>query len=158
MYSSPRPPALPVHVVSRCSSNWFLSSCSSQSHCRSRQLHFRVKTISKIMSWVPVSPASHFPLQNLPYGVFSTASQPEHRIGVAIGDQVSKYAELGFESTSVLVNLLWVLSRNIKDSSFARHSSKSQICSYIIFFSFAKTCLLPQAWFPVLPLPRSDLN
>merc|ERR1712115_280591 len=49
---------------------------------------FRVKTISEIMSWVPVPPASHFPLQNLPYGVFSTASQPEHRIGVAIGDQI----------------------------------------------------------------------
>jgi len=40
------------------------------------------------MSWVPVSPDSHFPLQNLPYGVFSTPGQPQHRIGVAIGDQI----------------------------------------------------------------------
>ncbi|KAK7469945.1 hypothetical protein BaRGS_00036049 [Batillaria attramentaria] len=32
--------------------------------------------------------ASHFPTQNLPYGVFSTAADPRHRIGVAIGDQI----------------------------------------------------------------------
>ena len=25
------------------------------------------------MSFIPVSPESHFPIQNLPYGVFSTA-------------------------------------------------------------------------------------
>lgn len=29
-----------------------------------------------------------FPLQNLPYGVFSTSDDEQHRIGVAIGDQI----------------------------------------------------------------------
>lgn len=40
------------------------------------------------MSWVQYPQDSQFPIQNLPYGVFSTAAQPEHRIGVAIGDLV----------------------------------------------------------------------
>ncbi|XP_075678103.1 fumarylacetoacetate hydrolase [Dermatophagoides pteronyssinus] len=40
------------------------------------------------MSFIEV-PANHpFPIQNLPYGVFSTESDPKHRIGVAIGDQI----------------------------------------------------------------------
>lgn len=40
------------------------------------------------MSFIPVAPESHFPLQNLPYGVFSTEDNPRHRLGVAIGDQI----------------------------------------------------------------------
>ncbi|KAH7623478.1 hypothetical protein Ndes2526B_g01915 [Nannochloris sp. 'desiccata'] len=39
-------------------------------------------------SFVEVAPQSHFPLQNLPYGVFSTANDPSPRIGVAIGDYI----------------------------------------------------------------------
>ena len=39
-------------------------------------------------TWVHVTQDSHFPLQNLPYGVFSTPEDPRHRIGVAIGDYV----------------------------------------------------------------------
>lgn len=39
-------------------------------------------------SYVPYSSESHFPLENLPYGVFSTAENPTRRIGVAIGDKV----------------------------------------------------------------------
>ena len=39
-------------------------------------------------SWVAYPTDSHFPIQNLPYGVFSTAQNTAHRIGVAIGDQV----------------------------------------------------------------------
>ena len=49
------------------------------------------------VSWVTVEKESHFPIQNLPYGVFSTDSESEHRIGVAIGNQVldlSKIAHL----------------------------------------------------------------
>ena len=49
------------------------------------------------MSWVNVSSESDFPLQNLPYGVFSTPNDPRHRIGVAIGDQIldlTKIADL----------------------------------------------------------------
>jgi len=46
------------------------------------------------MSWVQYSKDSQFPIQNLPYGVFSTADQPEHRIGVAIGDKVLDLAKI----------------------------------------------------------------
>ncbi|KAJ1911227.1 hypothetical protein IWQ60_010240 [Tieghemiomyces parasiticus] len=45
-------------------------------------------------SFVPVAPESHFPLQNLPYGIFSTAACPNPRVGVAIGDQVLDLAAL----------------------------------------------------------------
>lgn len=37
-------------------------------------------------SFIEISAASDFPVQNLPYGAFSTASDPHARIGVAIGD------------------------------------------------------------------------
>jgi len=39
-------------------------------------------------SWVEVPENSHFPIQNLPYGIFSTKSDPLHRPGVAIGSHV----------------------------------------------------------------------
>src|SRR5512132_1805764 len=42
----------------------------------------------KLRSFVPVPPDSHFPIQNLPYGVFTTPANYTPRIGVAIGDQV----------------------------------------------------------------------
>ena len=38
-------------------------------------------------SWVPVTPVSDFPIQNLPYGVFSTGDR-NRRVGVAIGEQI----------------------------------------------------------------------
>ncbi|PRW58964.1 fumarylacetoacetase [Chlorella sorokiniana] len=41
-----------------------------------------------LASWVPVPADSHFPLNNLPYGVFSTAASPLPRPCVAIGDSV----------------------------------------------------------------------
>lgn len=39
------------------------------------------------MSWLHITKTSHFPIQNLPYGVFSLRNDPvsRHRIGVAIG-------------------------------------------------------------------------
>ncbi|NP_001164364.1 fumarylacetoacetase [Nasonia vitripennis] len=39
-------------------------------------------------SFIEYSPQCEFPIQNLPYGVFSTADNPKKRIGVAIGDQI----------------------------------------------------------------------
>jgi fumarylacetoacetase len=42
----------------------------------------------KLRSFVPVAKDSHFPIQNLPYGVFTTPANFSPRIGVAIGDQV----------------------------------------------------------------------
>ncbi len=50
-------------------------------------------------SFVAVPPDSHFPIQNLPFGVFSSAGREPARIGVAIGDQVLDLAvieERGF--------------------------------------------------------------
>jgi len=41
-----------------------------------------------LRSWVPVAAESHFPIQNLPFGVFRTARNPMARIGVRIGDSV----------------------------------------------------------------------
>src|SRR5437763_16435434 len=38
-------------------------------------------------SFIPVPPESHFPLENLPYGVFRRRGASP-RMGVAIGDQV----------------------------------------------------------------------
>ncbi len=40
-----------------------------------------------LQSFLPVSPESHFPIQNLPYGVFAPRNEKK-RIGVAIGDWV----------------------------------------------------------------------
>jgi fumarylacetoacetase len=46
-----------------------------------------------LRSFVPVPPESHFPIQNLPYGVFETTHRAP-RVGVAIGDQVLDLAVL----------------------------------------------------------------
>jgi len=51
----------------------------------------------KLKSFVAVDPASDFPIQNLPYGVFSTAQSPASRVGIAIGDQVLDLAVLESE-------------------------------------------------------------
>ncbi|KAK7066849.1 hypothetical protein SK128_015946 [Halocaridina rubra] len=41
-----------------------------------------------MQSFINVAPDSHFPIQNLPYGVFSTCDNVTHRLGVAIGDLI----------------------------------------------------------------------
>jgi len=45
-------------------------------------------TDPSLKSFVSVSSESHFPIQNLPYGVFRTSTNATPRIGVAIGDFV----------------------------------------------------------------------
>lgn len=45
-------------------------------------------------SFIPVPKDSHFPIQNLPYGVFSTDSRPMPRLGVAIGEHILDLGEL----------------------------------------------------------------
>ena len=42
----------------------------------------------KLRTFVTVARDSHFPIQNLPYGVFTTPANYSPRVGVAIGDQV----------------------------------------------------------------------
>ncbi len=48
----------------------------------------------KLRSFIDVDATSDFPIQNLPYGVFSTVGDPARRVGVAIGDQVLDLAVL----------------------------------------------------------------
>ncbi|MGJ4939871.1 fumarylacetoacetase [Bradyrhizobium sp. HKCCYLS1011] len=50
-----------------------------------------------LRSFIPVDPASDFPIQNLPYGVFSATDSPQLRVGVAIGDVVVDLAVLESE-------------------------------------------------------------
>jgi fumarylacetoacetase len=47
-----------------------------------------------LTSFIPVSPDSHFPIQNLPYGVFRPSPGQRPRIGVAIGEFVLDLAVL----------------------------------------------------------------
>ena len=47
-----------------------------------------------LKSFIPVAPESHFPIQNLPFGIFSNAANPAPRVGVAIGDQIVDLAAL----------------------------------------------------------------
>jgi fumarylacetoacetase len=47
-----------------------------------------------LRSWVAVAPESHFPIQNLPYGVFRPRPGDLPRVGVAIGDHVLDLAAL----------------------------------------------------------------
>jgi fumarylacetoacetase len=50
-----------------------------------------------LRSFISVSPDSHFPIQNLPYGVFRPRSGGQPRIGTAIGDQVLDLSLLEIE-------------------------------------------------------------
>src|SRR5215813_201875 len=52
----------------------------------------------KLRSFIPVDPTSDFPIQNLPYGVFSTGDGLAPRIGVAIGNYVLDLWELEQDS------------------------------------------------------------
>ncbi|WP_395824940.1 fumarylacetoacetase [Collimonas sp.] len=49
---------------------------------------------SELTSFIPTRPESHFPIQNLPLGVFSTVADPAPRVGVAISDQILDLAIL----------------------------------------------------------------
>src|SRR3954453_13801452 len=53
-----------------------------------------------LKSFVEVAVDSHFPIQNLPFGVFSTDAEPVPRFGGAIGDQIVDLAVL--EESSLL--------------------------------------------------------
>ena len=74
-------------------------------------LNERLKAMA---SWIPVPEDSDFPLQNLPYGVFSfDGSEP--RIGIAIGDSVLDlkvlaqehvFDDLGFDLTTLSATTL----------------------------------------------------
>ena len=48
----------------------------------------------ELRSFVPVEAESHFPIQNLPYGVFIRDGAAGKRIGVRIGDEILDLTEL----------------------------------------------------------------
>lgn len=50
-----------------------------------------------LKSFIEVPPESDFPIQNLPYGIFSTASRAEPRVGTRIGDWALDLAVLDAE-------------------------------------------------------------
>ena len=50
-----------------------------------------------LRSFIEVDPSSHFPIQNLPYGVFTTPTTPKRRVGIAIGDFVLDLSVLELE-------------------------------------------------------------
>src|SRR5947209_5588442 len=50
-------------------------------------------TDPRLRSFIPVAPESHFPIQNLPFGVFRTRGSAP-RVGVALGDMVIDLAVL----------------------------------------------------------------
>jgi fumarylacetoacetase len=64
-------------------------------------------------SFIEVNPESHFPIQNLPYGVFSTESNKTPRVGTAIGDYVLDLSILEKEGffKSILGNVPNVFER-----------------------------------------------
>jgi fumarylacetoacetase len=58
----------------------------------------------RLRSFIPVTQESHFPIQNLPYGVFRRSREARPRVGVAIGEMVLDLAVLearGFFDQSV---------------------------------------------------------
>jgi fumarylacetoacetase len=63
-----------------------------------------------LRSWVPVAPESHFPIQNLPYGVFRRRAGITPHIGVAIGDYV---LDLAVVETAGLLEAPSLLGRNV---------------------------------------------
>lgn len=47
-----------------------------------------------LRSWIPTTPDSHFPIQNIPFGIFSTAADNRKRAATIIGDTVVDLAAL----------------------------------------------------------------
>jgi len=70
-----------------------------------------------LKSFLRVEPESHFPIQNLPYGVFRSSDRHEPRVGVAIGDFVLDLAVL--ERRGLLDSFA---GREPRESPFARSS------------------------------------
>merc|ERR1712012_247163 len=74
------------------------------SDCFNSRSSVRAKPSMMNNTWIHVQPDSHFPLQNLPYGVFSTQSDSNHRIGVAIGDHVLDLSKISHLFTGPLMS------------------------------------------------------
>lgn len=101
------------------------------------------------MSWVPVPDGSDFPLQNLPFGVFSRRGELP-RVGVAIGDHVLDLHLL--TSAGALPDAYWFASGSL--NSFlaagprAWHAVRNDLTRLLGDESHRATvlpCLMPQA-------------
>lgn len=66
-----------------------------------------------LQSFIEVGSASHFPIQNLPYGVFSTPRKLTPRVGVAIGDLILDLS---------VIEKAGLLELECFDSTFAKSS------------------------------------
>ena len=51
-----------------------------------------------INSWIEVSSESDFPIQNLPFGIYSTKNKTK-RVGVAIGDRILDLSQRAHKRT-----------------------------------------------------------
>jgi len=60
----------------------------------------------KLTSWVNISPDTDFPIQNLPYGIFSIDGHPP-RAGIAIGDYVLDLSKLQDSGLISIPGLPW---------------------------------------------------
>ncbi|MFZ9034761.1 MAG: fumarylacetoacetase [Francisellaceae bacterium] len=71
----------------------------------------------ELKSFIDIEPTHHFPIQNLPFGIFSDTLMPQKRVGVAIGDFILDLAsciENGLLSDTALT-LQMVVSENLND-------------------------------------------
>ena len=79
--SSPRGHRLPF---SPAAARRIPEAAKKAAHCSHPNPHARLMQ----RSFVEVAPDSDFPLENLPYGVFSRRGSSARHVGVAIGDYV----------------------------------------------------------------------
>ncbi|MFD3001803.1 fumarylacetoacetase [Pontibacter toksunensis] len=55
-------------------------------------------------SWIEIAPDSNFPIQNLPFGIFTTPDR-DPRVGVAIGEYILDLCVLGQQDFFVLIDM-----------------------------------------------------
>jgi fumarylacetoacetase len=78
--------------------------------------HYTDTTDPKLKSFIPVSPNSHFPIQNLPYGIFRRKNRTKSEVGVAIGEQILSLTVL--ESVGLLPPSEGYFSEGVKLNVF----------------------------------------
>jgi fumarylacetoacetase len=105
----------------------------------------------KLQSWVESAndPATDFPVQNLPFGVFRTGKE-EPRGGVAIGDQILDLAAVGLKTGPNLNKLaaagrtVWTSLRALLSKGLSDPAQKKRFANYLVPMKKARL-LLPVA-------------
>ena len=92
-----------------------------------------------LRSWLPVGPESHFPIQNLPFGIFKRKGATESpRGGVAIGDQILDLAALGIKTGPTLNGIAalgrpaWKRLRSQLSRGLSRRSPSKRWSRYLV--------------------------